>query len=133
MKRLISISVLSVIMLMANVLCVSAETTETTSTPVLTMNISAPDGTTLDFFRPAATTVEFNGVTSKQVKLTSYTFSGGIYFEIGVDVPYSGTIQVFGTGWTLIYSQSLNSGTNLVSFFIPMTANVSKTITIGIN
>lgn len=121
------------VMLMANVTTTSAETNEISSSPVLTMNIYAPDGTCLDFFRPTATTVEFNGVTSKQVKLTSYTFSGGIYFEIGVDVPYSGTIQVFGTGWTLIYSQSLNSGTNLVSFFIPMTANVSKTITIGIN
>lgn len=54
--------------------------------------------------------------------LENYSFTGGAYFKMGINVSVSGkTLTVYYGGKTYM-TKSLEYGANLVDFFIPLTS-----------
>lgn len=84
--------------------------------------------------RPVAlSTYTFSETTSHLFELKNYTFGGGAYFQMGINMKVSGkTLQVFYNNKTYM-TKSLEYGANLVDFFIPLTSYKTFLFYITIN
>lgn len=133
MKRIISISILSIVMLMANVLNASAETTSI-STKSLALYLGGPAGTEYTINSPLtqSQTITISSINGSPYTFTGYVWTGGIYLDIDVEFPYTYYTQVNVTVPGLGTSSfSVNNGYAQIQMFIPMTTdkNISVYIT----
>lgn len=122
MKRIISISAFSLVLLLANIVTVSAETTSI-STKQLALYLGGPAGTEYTIYSPItqSQTVIISSINENPYKFTNYLWTGGIYLNIDVVFPYNYYTQVNVTVPGLGTSTfSVNNGYAQIQMFIPM-------------
>ncbi len=112
-------SLLSILVLMLCVLTMDAADNK----PTAQIGFTAPLRTTVEIMQPLKMSkYTFSESTVHMFALENYTFGGGAYFKMSVNVPTSGkTLTVYYSGNTYM-TKSLEYGANLVDFFIPLTS-----------
>ena len=119
MKNCIKVSLLSILLLMFCTLAMNAADNK----PIAQIGFTAPLRTTVEIMQPLKMSkYTFSESTTHMFSLENYSFTGGAYFKMGINVSVSGkTLTVYYGGKTYM-TRSLEYGANLVDFFIPLTS-----------
>lgn len=91
--------------------------------PIAQIGFTAPLRTTVEIMQPLKMSkYTFSESTTHMFSLENYSFTGGAYFKMSINVSVSGkTLTVYYGGKTYM-TKSLEYGANLVDFFIPLTS-----------
>lgn len=122
MKQIVRISLLSLLVILFCSITMKAAT----NVPTIQIGINAPLRTTVEIMKPVALQkYTYSESTSHLFVLENYSFTGGAYFQMGINVPVGGKkLQVYYNNKTYM-TQNLEYGSNLVTFFIPLTSQKS--------
>ena len=119
MKNCIKVSLLSILLLMFCTLAMNAAATKQPATSAFPPPLRTP----VEIMQPLKMSkYTFSESTTHMFSLENYSFTGGAYFKMGINVSVSGkTLTVYYGGKTYM-TKSLEYGANLVDFFIPLTS-----------
>ena len=106
MKNCIKVSLLSILLLMFCTLAMNAADNK----PIAQIGFTAPLRTTVEIMQPLKMSkYTFSESTTHMFSLENYSFTGGAYFKMGINVSVSGkTLTVYYGGKTYM---TLNSAT----------------------
>ena len=110
---------------------VSALNTNAAANPTAIFQLSAPDGTKLDFINPSSRSCTVSG-GSIVIPFENYQYSGGLYVRVYVTVSQECTFSVFYKNCEY-YSKELTSGYNYVDFYLPMSSYKNINVPISIS